>query len=62
MIHSSSLIDAPSRSLMVVSAVVTTRMSSPTIRDATDVKASTQRCWDAGERFLPLVRTSPPVR
>src|ERR1700761_6028064 len=43
MIHSSSPIEAPSRSRMVGRAVVTTRMSSPTISDATDVSASTQR-------------------
>src|ERR1700753_2290472 len=43
MIHSSWPSEAPSLSWMVVRAVVTTRMSSPTMSDATEVRASTQR-------------------
>jgi hypothetical protein len=42
---------------MLVSAVVTTRMSRPTMNDATEVRASTHRWASVDETFLPLVRT-----
>jgi hypothetical protein len=43
-VHSRAATDAPRSTRIVFSAVVTTRMSSATIKDATDVSASTQRC------------------
>src|ERR1700679_2508714 len=59
MILSSSPKDAPSLRWMVVSVVVTTRMSRPTISDATDVSASTQRCFATAGRLLAVVVTIP---
>src|SRR6201995_152757 len=58
MIHSSWPSEAPSLSWMVVRAVVTTRMSSPTMSDATEVRASTQR----GLRFTAAPRSGPRIR
>ena len=57
-VHSSAASDACRCTLITGSAVATTWVSSDTMKDATDVSASTQPC--PGVRRLPSVPTFPP--
>jgi len=56
-VHSSSSIEAPRCTRIVLRAVVTTMVSSITIKDATAVSASTQRCADV-EDVCPRLRST----
>jgi hypothetical protein len=57
-VHSSCSIEAPRSCLIVVSAVETTRVSSATISEATDVSARTQPLRDLPVFMWVLTRAA----